>query len=117
MRERDVLESADRDRDGGSKPNPRLASVEREINDAIEARDLLGREIDSLVGSGLSDSDEDYISPAKASNTVSSLIPVDSTACLSLAGSLGSASTAGTIFILTAPPCVPLRTTPEPASL
>jgi len=70
LRERSALEAADGNRERPSKPSPQLAALERELSDVIESRNTLGSELDDLLGTGQSESDEDYIPNSKAANAV-----------------------------------------------
>jgi len=51
-----------------------LASIERELKQIIEARNTIGRELEDLLSEGQPESDEDYIPPPKATNSVCSNI-------------------------------------------
>lgn len=70
MRERDTLTAADGSADGVTEPSPRTAAVIRELQDIIDAREALEYELDGLLHTGQSESDEDYIPRPKASNAV-----------------------------------------------
>jgi len=72
LRERDAIEAAARD-GTDTEPNPRLATLEHELSDTIESRNRLGREIDKLLGSELSEPDEDLVSTPKAVDPVGPL--------------------------------------------
>ncbi|KAJ7206858.1 hypothetical protein GGX14DRAFT_637099 [Mycena pura] len=73
IRERDALEAGSDST--SSKPPPRLASIERELRQIIEARNTIGRELEDLLSEGQPESDEDYIPPPKAANTMRSHYP------------------------------------------
>jgi hypothetical protein len=98
LRERDAIEAAARN-GTDSKPNPRLATLEHELSDTIESRNRLGREIDKLLGSEVSDSDDGGFATTKACDPVRSRTPyisVNST----YAGRLRFAPTADSSFSL-----------------
>lgn len=74
LQERDSIEAAARN--GTSvEPNPRLATLEHELNDTIESRNRIGREIDKLLGSELSEPDEECIPGPKTVDPVRSSVP------------------------------------------
>ena len=75
LRERDAIEAAARN-GTDTKPNPRLATLEHELSDTIESRNRLGREIDKLLGSEVSDSDDGGFATTKACDPVRSRTPL-----------------------------------------